>query len=264
VSDADAVRRAYDDLAADYDRIYPDWRASSGRQANALDAVVAAELGTTDRLRVLDCAAGIGTQLLGLAALGHTAVGTDLSAAALRHARDEHAAQGLSPEGVAGLAAADMRRLPFADGSFDVVVCADNSLPHLLTAGDVRAALGEMRRVAVSGGVILVSTRDYDELRRTRPESTPVIVVRRDGDVSAAFQIWTWHEDGEHYDFEHLVLRRPADVIADWHVRHRRATYWALTRAELAALAEDAGLVGVRWLMPERSGFFQPLLVARP
>lgn len=34
-----------------------------------------------------------------------------------------------------------------ADGTFEVVVCADNSLPHLLTAEDVVRALGEMRRV---------------------------------------------------------------------------------------------------------------------
>jgi glycine/sarcosine N-methyltransferase len=41
VTDADDVRRAYDDLAADYDRIYPDWRASSRRQGKALHAVLA-------------------------------------------------------------------------------------------------------------------------------------------------------------------------------------------------------------------------------
>ncbi len=48
-----------------------------------------------------------------------------------------------------------------------------------------------------------------------------------------------------------------------WRVGHRTGTYWALTRAELAALAADAGLVGVRWVLPEADGFFQPLLIAR-
>jgi glycine/sarcosine N-methyltransferase len=266
VTDADAVRRAYDDLAADYDRIYPDWRASSRRQGQALHGVLTAELAPDAGLRVLDCAAGIGTQLLGLAALAGTCAGTDLSVAALRRARDEATLRGLPAGAVAGFAVADMRRLPLADASFDAVVCADNSLPHLLTAADVRAALREMRRVTVAGGAVLVSTRDYDDLRRTRPESTPVTVLRRDGQVSAAFQVWTWHDDGERYDFDHFVLHRdeePDHGAAAWRMAHRRATYWALTRDELAALAVEAGLVGVRWLQPEQSGFFQPLLVAR-
>ena len=34
-------------------------------------------------------------------------------------------------------------------------------------------------------------------------------------------------------------------------------------RTRIAALASDAGLVGVRWLLPAESGFFQPLLIAR-
>jgi glycine/sarcosine N-methyltransferase len=263
VTDADAVRRAYDDLAADYERIYPDWHASSRRQGQALHAVLTAELAATRELRLLDCAAGIGTQLLGLAALGNTCVGTDLSVAAVHRARDEGRTQGLPAGAVAGVAVADMRRLPFADASFDAVVCADNSLPHLLTADDVRGALAEMLRVTVPGGAVLVSTRDYDDLRRTRPRSTPVTVLRRDGEVSASFQLWTWHDDGERYDFDHFVLRRPDGVTADWHIGHRRATYWALTRDELASLASRVGLVGVRWLLPEQTGFFQPLLLAR-
>jgi SAM-dependent methyltransferase len=153
-----------------------------------------------------------------------------------------------------------MRRLPVADASVDVVVCADNSLPHLLTAADVVAAFGEMRRVAVPGGLVLVSTRDYDEARRTRPGATPVQVSRDEAGLTATFQVWTWHDDGEHYDYDHLML------IGDgpgWRVGHRTGTYWAVTRAELSALAVQAGLAGVRWLLPEETGFFQPLLLAR-
>lgn len=33
MTDADAVRRAYEELADDYDRIYPDWHASSAARA---------------------------------------------------------------------------------------------------------------------------------------------------------------------------------------------------------------------------------------
>jgi glycine/sarcosine N-methyltransferase len=246
VTDAAEVRRFYDDLAEDYERVYADWAASSRRQAQALDALLPASA------FVLDCAAGIGTQVLGLAALGHRVAGTDLSVVALRRAAERN------PD--VGVAAADMRALPFAEAAFDAVVCADNALPHLLTAPDVRQALAEMLRVVVPGGVVLVTTRDYDELRRTRPEVTPVSVHRDTGGVTAGFQLWTWHPDGERYDLDHLLV---TDAGGDWRVRARHSTYWAMRRDELAQLVSAAGLVDIRWLLPGESGFFQPLLLAR-
>ncbi|MFZ3469534.1 hypothetical protein ACODT3_29350 [Streptomyces sp. 4.24] len=39
------------------------------------------------------------------------------------------------------------------------MVCADNALPHLLTAAGVRAALAEMLRVLRPGGLLLLSAR---------------------------------------------------------------------------------------------------------
>src|SRR6266508_6505626 len=119
----------YDGLAASYDRIYPDWEASFRRQGDALHAAIGGELGS-GRRRVLDCAVGVGTQLLGLAAHGHLLAGSDVSTVALRRARAECARRGVR----AALVPADMRALPFADGSFEGVVCADSALPHLLTA----------------------------------------------------------------------------------------------------------------------------------
>jgi SAM-dependent methyltransferase len=256
MTDLRALQASYDDLAADYERLFPDWRESSRRQGAALDRLISAELGPGPRT-VLDAAAGIGTQALALAELGHRVAATDLSGAALRRA----ASKDTSGRRLAGVAVADMRLLPIADASVDVVVCADNSLPHLLTAADVVAALRAMRRVTVPGGLVLVSTRDYDVLRRDRPAATPVQVSRAGDRRTATFQLWTWHDDGERYDYEHLMVT--GDGTDDWRVGRRTGTYWALTRAELSALASDAGLVGVRWVLPAESGFFQPLLLAR-
>jgi SAM-dependent methyltransferase len=282
VTDLRALRASYDDLAADYERIFPDWPASSRRQGAALDRLIAAEL--SDRLgpaprRILDCAAGIGTQALALAELGHHVVASDVSEVALRRLVEGERArslgdpraggtalglEGTRPGSLAGAIVADMRRLPFAEAAFEVVVCADNSLPHLLSAADVVAALREMRRVCVPGGLVLVSTRDYDELRRTRPGATPVQVSRDQAGLAATFQVWTWHDDGERYDYDHLMLSGdPTDDGTGWRVGHRTGTYWALTRAQLSSLAGEAGLAGVRWLVSQESGFFQPLMLAR-
>ncbi|MGW6796427.1 hypothetical protein [Streptomyces chartreusis] len=45
--------------------------------------------------------------------------------------------------------------------------------------------------------------------------------------------------------------------------RYVRTTYWALGQDRLAGLAVEAGFVDPGWRMPQETGFFQPLLVAR-
>ncbi|MFI9605255.1 class I SAM-dependent methyltransferase [Streptomyces sp. NPDC052043] len=247
-----SVARFYDELADDYHLIYADWDASMRRQGEALDALMG-----EGRAAVLDCSCGIGTQAIGLALRGHRVTGTDLSPRAAARAAREAAHRNLT----LSTAAADMRHLLFPDGRFDAVVCADNALPHLLTEQDVRTALAEMRRVLRPGGLLLISTRPYDDLLRTRPASAPPQVHRPpDGsEPTISFQLWHWHEDGEHYDLEHFQLLPDG---GRWRVAVRRTTYWALGRDRLSALVADAGFVDPEWRMPQQTGFFQPLLMA--
>lgn len=250
------VARFYDRLAADYHLIYPDWDASMERQGRALDAVIRAGLGM-ERAAVLDCSCGIGTQAIALGRRGHRVTGTDISLAAVARAVREAERRDVSLTA----AVADMRRLPFADGRFDAVVCADNSLPHLLDAAAVRKALAEMRRVLRDGGLAVVSTRPYDEILADRPASTPPQVsTGPDGGRTVTFQLWHWHDDGEHYDLEHFQLVPDG---SDWSVRVRRATYWALTQRQLTGLALEAGFTEPEWKSSEDTGFFQPVFTAR-
>ena len=246
-----SARDFYDSLAPDYHRIFADWDASMARQAAALGALVG-----PGPLRILDCSCGIGTQAIGLALAGLRVVGSDLSPVAAARAAAEAAVRGAPVP----TAAADMRQLAFASSAFDVVVCADNSLAHLLTAPDVAAALAGMRRVLRDGGLLLLTLRDYDEIRRTRPGATPPQVSEDPDGRMVTFQLWHWHEDGERYDQEHFQLV-PAD--GDWAVRVRRATSWALPRAQVEEFVTRAGFVDVRWHEPGVGGFYQPVLTAR-
>lgn len=240
----------YDGLAADYHRMFANWDAAIAWQARIFGALVGG-----GGQRILDCACGIGTQTLGLAGLGHRVVGTDVSRASVARARREARARGVD----AAFAVADMRRPPVADGSFDVVLCADNALCHLLTASDVVAALSRLRRVLRDGGRLVLSVRDYEEARRSRPESTPLQVSTAGGRRSVTFQLWHWHDDAQRYDFEHLQVH---ESQAGWRTERRSSTLWALTRAEIAGFAAEAGFIGLAWHSAADTGYYQPILTA--
>ena len=65
-----ALADSYDKLAARYHLILEDWETSVARQAAVLEGILLQEAGGKLPIRVLDCACGIGTQCLGLAARG--------------------------------------------------------------------------------------------------------------------------------------------------------------------------------------------------
>ncbi|GAB2542190.1 methyltransferase domain-containing protein [Brachybacterium huguangmaarense] len=110
--------------------------------------------------RLLDVGSGAGTITADLAravAPGRvTAVEVAEESAALTRA--ELGRQGIA---AAEVIVADAHRLPFADGSFDVVH-AHQVLQHV--ADPVRM-LAEMRRVTAPGGVIAVRDADYEAFR---------------------------------------------------------------------------------------------------
>jgi SAM-dependent methyltransferase len=242
----------YDDLAAFYHLIYQDWEASVAWQGAALDAVIRAELGEGART-VLDVAAGIGTQALGLAARGHDVTASDLSPGAVRRLRDEAARRGLSIHAQP----ADMRAAWDAHGrTFHVVLCADNALPHLLTDDDVLHALREFRRCTAPGGICLVSVRDYDAIDLQTQRLHPHGLREADGARWILFQVWDPRPPL--YDVSlYVVEDRGAQGVE---TRVMRATYYALPLPRLMELMRDAGFRDVRRL---DDAFYQPLVVGR-
>jgi SAM-dependent methyltransferase len=250
----DSTRAFYDDLAADYDLIFPNWDASIHRQAAALDGLLARDLGGP-RLAILDCACGIGTQVIGLAALGHRVVGSDLSPAAVVRARHEARQRGLKLP----LVTADMTHLPFAYGRFDVIVCADNAIAHLLIEARLASALAEMHRVLRPGGLLVLTTRS-EAVRETHPQWAPPQHRQGPAGRVITFQLWDWHPDGEHYDLEHIQLHSQGEGYT---ARVRRTTSWALRHDQVSAAARRAGFGSSRWHDPGETGFPQPILTAR-
>jgi len=101
-------------------------------------------------LRILDCGCGTGANLELLGRFGRV-WGFDLAAVGLAHAR----ATGCP------LVRADVTRVPFRDGAFDLVTSFDvfQMLP------DDRLALAEMARVVRPGGLVVVSAAALEALR---------------------------------------------------------------------------------------------------
>ena len=72
------IQTFYDNLASQYDKLFLDWQATTQEQAHILDRIFMAN-GFDKNANILDCACGIGTQTIGLAAIGYNVTGSDIS-----------------------------------------------------------------------------------------------------------------------------------------------------------------------------------------
>lgn len=100
---------------------------------------------------VLESGCGYGRIIARLAQTAGRIVGLDTSGASLSAGR-EH----LAPYDNCMLIQADAVRLPFADRSFDVVLCLQNGLSAFHV--DPERLVGESVRVAKPGGIVLLSS----------------------------------------------------------------------------------------------------------
>jgi SAM-dependent methyltransferase len=274
----ESVLAFYDGLADEYHLMFADWRHSVHWQGEALDALIR-QLAGPAAVTVLDCACGIGTQAIGLAKRGYRVKATDLSAAALARAMRGAESFGVTLCGTV----ADFRALEDAvKEQFDVLVCLDNAISHLQDDSDLAQAARSMRGRLVPGGLLLISIRDYDALLAPNPgpadPGLPGVQVTQEAAAPSlpsgtmprvfhqpagrriAFQVWTWDELGRSYAVEQFFLH---DRSGAMRVSHHVSRFRALRRAELTSALEAAGLEGIRWHMPEGSGFYQPVVSAR-
>src|SRR5215218_11328404 len=154
--------RPYDELADVYDWLVPDALLTPEGSVEAF-AMVTGEL--RPGARVLDCAAGTGQLAVGLALRGFEVTATDASAAMV--ARTE----GLATRRGATLRAAVCRsdELRAGERAFDAVFCVGNSLTHAGPRPARRASLAAMASALAPGGLLVLTSRNWERLRSAQP-----------------------------------------------------------------------------------------------
>ena len=249
----DITQTFYNNLAPQYDKLFRDWQAATSEQAVILNGIFA-DNGFDKTARVLDWACGIGTQAIGLAAIGYDVTASDISDRELAEAAGRAEANGVKIR----FEHADFRALSdvFSE-QFDIVIAMDNALPHMLTGKSLEAAIGSITGRIRPGGIFVASIRDYDSILSAKPPYSPPYIHRTDKGQRVSFQTWDWN--GDHYRLTQYII----DDEDTLRVAKFDCEYRAVRREELTDLLRSNGCGEVTWKFPAETGFYQPIAVAR-
>ena len=189
---------------------------------------------------------------------GHRVHGTDLSPVSVDCARSEAMRLGVDMT----FNVADFRNLgeTVAD-RFDVVMACDNSIAHCLEDVDLVAAVASMKSRIRPEGLLVLSVRDYDALVEDKPQFNNEHVQDRQDGRRVVFQVWDWEDDAGSY-LMHQFLIRQTDTGLE--TNHFQIKLRALRRHQLIAALENTEYQDIRWHPPDETGYYQPIVTARP
>lgn len=243
----------YNNLATKYDKLFLDWRGTIREQAEILDKIFKSN-GFDHSAKILDCACGIGTQAIGIAALGYNVTASDISDGELAEAERRAAENNVD----INFKHADFCALAdtFTE-KFDIVIAMDNALPHMLSSEDLESAIKSITNQLKVDGIFVASIRDYDSLLVDKPSYSPPYIHKTDKGQRVSFQTWEWKDD---------IYRLIQYIVEDedeLQVSKFECEYRATTREEMTRLLLAHGCSKVEWKFPEETGFYQPIVVAR-
>ena len=249
----DIVQTFYDHLASHYDKLFLDWNATTQEQAVILEKLFQ-ENGFGKEAKILDCACGIGTQAIGLAALGYSVTASDISSGELAEAKSRATERHVEIR----FEHADFCALSESFSEpFDIVICMDNALPHMLSTRALESAVRSIADQIAEGGILVASIRDYDALLKERPPYSPPYIHQTDTGKRVSFQTWTW--EGDSYRLTQYII----DDEETLQVSKFDCAYRAVRREELTKLLLAHGCKEVAWTFPEETGFYQPMVIAK-
>ena len=249
----DITQTFYDNMAAQYDKLFQDWHATTREQAVILNRIFV-DNGFGRTAQILDCACGIGTQAIGLAALGYHVTASDISDRELAEAADRAEKNGVKIR----FEHADFCALSdtFSE-QFDIVIAMDNALPHMLTGEALESAVRSITGQIKPGGIFVASIRDYDSLLAEKPPYSPPYIHKTEKGQRVSFQTWVW--SGNNYQLTQYIIDDEDNLQISKFVCEYRAT----RREELTNLLRANGCRDVVWMFPDETGFYQPIVVAK-
>jgi SAM-dependent methyltransferase len=197
----------YDQFASDYDR-FVNWMERLAVEMPFLEKQLAALPKPAGRsLQVLDAACGTAMHAVALARLGYEVSAADLSQPMIEKARINASAAGvdvkLKAVGFGSLASA------FGNNSFDAVLCLGNSLPHVLSVADLKAALQDFAACLRPGGLLLIQNRNFDAVMMGKQRWMEPQAHSENGSEWIFFRYYDYLPDGL-IDFNIVTATRDA------------------------------------------------------
>jgi glycine/sarcosine N-methyltransferase len=225
----------YDSFSTDYDR-FVNW---PGRLAVEMPFLVS-RLKEAVVQRVLDAACGTGMHAIALARLGFEVTGADLSAGMIERAGvNAEAADTHVQFNQAGFGEL---RCTFGGQGFDAVLCLGNSLPHLLTPGQLSAALADFADCLKPGGMLLIQNRNFDAVMKKRERWMEPQTAREGQDEWLFLRFYDYETDGS-ISFNVVTLHR--EGISAWTQSVMATHLRPLILDELRLILETAGFESV-------------------
>lgn len=242
----------YDYFAEKYHIMVKDWSQSIATQGKILGNLFNKYAKRVVK-KVLDCTCGIGIQAISLANEGFIVTGSDISKNELAVAKREAYKRKLNIK----FLYADCRYLENSIvDKFDAIISIDSALPHLMTKENFILAFNSIYNRLYDGGVFLSSYRNYEELLKIKPNMAYPVRFRMEDDIKyTILRKWEWEKNiifSKQYVIEEALTNTKL-YVNDY-------KQWAITKKELLDITKETSFSEAYWLVPEESGFSQPLL----
>lgn len=247
----------YQSLAQDYHLIANNWEKSVNFQGKLLSRLIEQNI-SGNYNSILDCTCGIGTQIIGLAKeqLFSHHFGSDISSLSIERAIDEALRQNVNID----FRVEDICQLgKNFEINFDVIVSFDNAIPHLLTEEKLLKSFIEIYQLLHSNGHLIFSIRDYDNIIKEKPVGTIPRTFPIENGKRIVFQTWEWHDLEPIYELSLYIIEEAHTIF---NTKCFNATYRAWQRHEIEHFLTQTGFRKLKWLFPEQSGYYQPILLA--
>ncbi len=226
----------YDTFSADYDR-FVDWPSRLASELpfieKRLNEIAAPQVKS---LRLLDAACGTGMHAIALGQKGYAVSGADLSSGMVAQARANAARASIDiPFAVASFG--ELAKT-FGASQFDALLCLGNSLPHLLDAPSLAAALSDIAACLQPGGLLIIQNRNFDAVLAHRQRWMDPQTYHENEREWIFLRFYDFDPDGL-ITFNILTLHRMANAAWEQHVTTTRLA--PQRQADLAAALTAAG-----------------------